>query len=75
MKLVLIAVAYLYLTGYGVFRYFQAEVRMRDCETYVIFPNSPLGKLAYNVWRPLTYADAALTNMRFHIGAHRELTS
>jgi hypothetical protein len=41
----------------------------RDGHYYVIFPKSTF---VYYVYRPLTYLDAHLTGMRFHIGPHRE---
>ena len=40
----------------------------RDGHNYVILPQS---HLVYYVYRPLTYIDAHLTGMRFHIGPHR----
>ena len=39
----------------------------RDGHNYVMFPQS---HLVYYVYRPLTYVDAHLTGMRFHIGPH-----
>jgi hypothetical protein len=39
----------------------------RDGHNYVIFPQS---RLVYYLYRPLTYVDAHLTGMRFHIGPH-----
>jgi len=39
----------------------------RDGHNYVMFPQS---RLVYYVYRPLTYVDAHLTGMRFHIGPH-----
>jgi hypothetical protein len=40
----------------------------RDGHVYVILPRSTV---VYYVYRPLTYIDARLTAMRFHIGPHR----
>ncbi|NJM29996.1 MAG: hypothetical protein HC855_07720 [Rhizobiales bacterium] len=65
-----VAVLILYLAGYGVFRATQQEVWQQDGQSYVIFP-SGAGLALYYVWRPLTYADGALTGMRFHIGLHQ----
>lgn len=39
----------------------------RDGHNYVILPQS---RLVYYLYRPLTYIDAHLTGMRFHIGPH-----
>ncbi len=40
-----------------------------DGREYVILPRS---SVVYYVYRPLTYIDAHLTGMHFHIGPHRE---
>ncbi|MDA7948737.1 MAG: hypothetical protein MPJ78_14835 [Hyphomicrobiaceae bacterium] len=61
----------LYAAAYGGFRQTHIEVWEKDNQAYVIFPTGSLGKAMYYAWRPLTYADAALTGMRFHIGAHQ----
>jgi hypothetical protein len=39
----------------------------RDGHNYVILPQS---RAIYYLYRPLTYLDARLTGMRFHIGPH-----
>jgi hypothetical protein len=41
----------------------------RDGYDYVILSQSTV---VYYICRPLTYIDAHLTGMRFHIGPHRE---
>ena len=41
-----------------------------DGHDYVIFPSG--SNLLYYGFRPLTYLDARLTGMRFHIGPHRQ---
>jgi hypothetical protein len=41
----------------------------RDGRDYVILPQSTV---VYYLYRPLTYIDAHLIGMRFHIGPHRE---
>jgi hypothetical protein len=61
-----------YVVGYVAFREARAEVWARDQQRYVIFPEGPLGRMLYYAWRPLSYADGALTGMRSHIGPHRE---
>ncbi len=59
----------LYLGSYAFFRTANAEIWERDGQTYVIFPQDQ--PVFYYAYRPLTYIDAALTGMRFHIGPHR----
>lgn len=68
MRLALGIAALLYLAGYEVIRFTNAEVWEKDYETYVIFPKSPIA--LYYAYRPLTYLDGALTGMRFHVGPH-----
>jgi hypothetical protein len=66
----LLAIALLLYVGtYVWFRQTSAEVWERDKQAYVIFPAGYGGALYY-LWRPLSYADGALTGMRFHIGPH-----
>ena len=57
----------LYILTYLAIRQSQAEIWQQDGNTYVLFPNAAV----YYLYRPLTYADAALTGMSFHIGPHR----
>jgi hypothetical protein len=59
----------LYVAAYLAFRLTNIEVWDRDRHAYVIFPPGYGGALYY-FFRPLTYADGALTGMRFHIGPH-----
>ena len=59
-----------YVLSYGVFRSSSVEVWPRDGHAYVIVPSE--APWLYYVFRPLMYADGALTGMRFHIGPHRE---
>ncbi len=71
MKRALIAIAILlvaYVGSYVCFRATHVERWDRDGRDYVIFPQSPA---VYYLYRPLTYLDARLTGMRFHIGPHR----
>jgi hypothetical protein len=63
-------VVLLYVGTYMGFRQSHAEVWERDQRVYVMFPEGS-GTLLYYLWRPLTYIDAAMTGMRFHIGPHR----
>jgi D-alanyl-lipoteichoic acid acyltransferase DltB (MBOAT superfamily) len=56
-----------YAGSYLAFKATHTEVWSRDDQIYVIFPD----RLSYYVFRPLTYLDARLTGMRFHIGPHR----
>jgi hypothetical protein len=59
-----------YTGSYLIFRVSHVEIWEQDRNAYVILPENrvPL----YYLWRPLTYADAAVTDMRFHIGPHRQ---
>jgi glyoxylase-like metal-dependent hydrolase (beta-lactamase superfamily II) len=59
--------------------YFAAYVVLRarwavrwdfEGRTYVLFPES--APWTYHAFRPVAYADGALTGMRFHMGPHRE---
>jgi hypothetical protein len=59
-----------YVLAYVVFRSNSVEVRPRDGHAYVIVPAE--ARWLHYVFRPLMYADATLTGMRFHIGPHRE---
>ena len=70
MRTILMLVV-LYAAAYGLFRQTHIEVWEKDNQAYVIFPAGGLGKALYYAWRPLTYADAAATGMRFHIGPHQ----
>lgn len=69
MKWILIALIGLYLVGYAVLRTINAEVWDKDGQTYVLFPENAV--VLYYLYRPMTYADGAVTGMRFHIGPHR----
>ena len=57
-----------YVGSYVWFRSIHIERWDRDGRDYVIFPQSPA---VYYLYRPLTYLDARLTGIRFHIGPHR----
>ena len=60
------ALVIVYLVGYLSVRHSYAEVWERDGNTYVLVPSTVL----YYMFRPVMYADSALTGMRFHIGPH-----
>lgn len=64
---VIISVAY--LLTYIALRQTHVEVWETDNKEYVIFPEDKA--YLYYFYRPLTYVDASLTGMKFHIGAHR----
>jgi hypothetical protein len=66
--LILVALVIVYIGSYGWFRSSHVERWDRDGRDYVIFPQQPA---LYYLYRPLTYFDAQLTGMRFHIGPHR----
>lgn len=59
----------LYLGSYLWYRSAHREVWERDGRAYVIFPAS--APAVYYVYRPLSYADAALTGTGAHVGPHR----
>ena len=65
MLLILLAA---YVGSYGWLRSSHIERWDRDGHDYVIFPQSAA---IYYFYRPLTYLDARVTGMRFHIGPHR----
>lgn len=58
-----------YISSYIYFRQTNIEVWDKDNHAYVIFPKS--APYLYYMWRPLTYVDAAIFGMRFHIGPHQ----
>jgi hypothetical protein len=66
--LLLVALVIVYIGSYAWFRSSHVERWDRDGRDYVIFPQQPA---LYYLYRPLTYLDARLTGMRFHIGPHR----
>jgi hypothetical protein len=72
MKRILLALILIYFGGYATFRATHAETWAKDNKVYVIFPDTSLGKMIYYAWRPLSYLDARLTGMNFHIGPHQE---
>ncbi len=69
-RLLIIAVVLLliYVGSYVCFRAMHIDRWEADGHDYVIFPQS---SAVYYFYRPLTYVDAQLTGMRFHIGPHR----
>jgi hypothetical protein len=66
--LILVPLVMVYIGSYAWFRSSHVERSDRDGRHYVIFPQQPA---LYYLYRPLTYFDAQLTGMRFHIGPHR----
>lgn len=66
-----LVIGVLYGGSYAVFRLLNAERWDRDGQTYVIFPESGMGRILYLAWRPLSRLDETLTSMRTHIGPHR----
>lgn len=59
----------LYVLSYVLFRHSHTEIWAHDGKAYLIFPQRSPG--LYYFYRPVMYADGALTGMRFHIGPHR----
>jgi hypothetical protein len=58
-----------YVGSYAIFRSNHVEIWEEDNQAYVIFPEDNIS--LYYFYRPLTYADALITGVRFHIGPHR----
>ncbi|HMT09435.1 MAG TPA: hypothetical protein PKA82_15645 [Pyrinomonadaceae bacterium] len=67
--IVVVVLGLIYLGSYFGFRQTHIENWEQDKLDYVIFPAG--GQALYYLYRPLTYADSAITGMRFHIGPHR----
>lgn len=59
-----------YTLRYLSFREKSQEVWSRNNKTYVVFPEDNLN--LYYYYRLATYIDAKITDMRFHIGPHRD---
>jgi hypothetical protein len=58
----------LYISSYLVIRSTNVETWQKDGKEYVIFPKEKVWM--YYLYRPLSYIDSKLTDMRFHIGKH-----
>ena len=67
--MLLLAAAALYLAGYAWLRATRTERWARDGRTYVIYPAA--AKPLYYLFRPVAYADQAMTGTGAHIGPHR----
>jgi hypothetical protein len=67
--IIVVAVLAVYVGSYAVFRSNHVEIWEADNHSYLIFPEDRV--YLYYLYRPLTYADAGITAMRFHIGPHR----
>jgi hypothetical protein len=57
-----------YLAAYGGFRATHMEMGPRDDRAYVIYPEGAVA--LYYLFRPMAYADAALTGVGSHLGPH-----
>ena len=66
---ILVVLFIAYVASYAWFRSAHVERWDRDGRDYVIFPQKAAA--LYYIYRPLTYCDARITHMRFHIGPHR----
>jgi hypothetical protein len=66
----ILSILMLYALSYFIFRTTNIEASEKDNIEYVIFPKSQ--KWIYYLFRPLTYIDGNLTEMKFHIGPHQE---
>ena len=62
--------SFAYLGSYLALRSRQQEIWAQNNHAYVIFQKNQL--VLYYAYRPLTYLDAQLTGMRFHIGPHQD---
>ena len=69
MKKLFILLLAIYLLSYTAIRIVNAETWETDQQVYVIFPKSPIA--LYYLFRPLSYLDAKVTGMKFHIGPHQ----
>jgi hypothetical protein len=70
-KLLIIGILILaYIINYLIFRNSNIETWNKDGNKYVIFPKSMTW--VYYFYRPATYVDSKITQMRFHIGPHQE---
>src|SRR5258708_39778198 len=68
LSLILVLLVIVYIGSYAWFRSSHVERWHRDGRDYVIFPQQPA---LYYLYRPLTYCDARITGMSFHLGPHR----
>ena len=64
--LIILILVLLYIISYVWFRQTHIEVYAINEREYVIFPNSTV----YYFYRPLSFLDDKVTDMRFHIGPH-----
>ena len=69
MKRAILSLLVLYVGAYVVFRTISAEPNPADGKTYVIYPEDP--RWLYLAFRPMAYADDALTGTGAHIGPHQ----
>jgi hypothetical protein len=59
----------IYAGSYAAFRQTNQDEHPKG-SAYVYFPSGPIGHALYNVWRPLSYLDSALTGMEFLVRSH-----
>ncbi len=71
MKRLLIVLLIAWTSSYAYFREGNTQVWAKDRQSYVIFPTTPTGEALYYLWRPLSYADKALTGRGSHLGPHQ----
>ena len=62
------ALALAYLATYGAFRATHLERYERDGRYYVLYPEG--ATWLYYLYRPLAYADGAITGVGTHLGPH-----
>jgi hypothetical protein len=68
VTLIALLITALYVGSYVCFRAAHVERWERDGRGHLIFPANNL--TWYYVYRPASYVDGRLTDMRFHIGSH-----
>ena len=71
MRKLLFVLLIVWTSSYSYFRAVNSEVWVKDKQTYVMFPATPVGQLLYYLWRPLSYLDKSVTGRGTHIGPHR----
>ncbi len=71
MKKLLFVLLVAWTSSFAYFRNANTEVWVKDKQSYVIYPATPVGQGLYYLWRPLSYVDKELTGRGSHIGPHR----
>jgi len=64
-----VAVTFVYLCSYCIFRQKNTQIWEVNNKPYVIFPKDNL--VLYYLYRPLSIIDSKMTGIGIHIGPHR----